>query len=233
MTKTCAIYTRVSTRAQSEDGASLDTQLEECRALADELGLEVVSEFTDTATGTARSKKVRPGYFAMMAAVRSGAAHHVIAWKEDRLYRGFGVVPFYELVEELKLTPKRVHVVHGNWDRKMMLLMAGIAQVELEDIKLRTIAGRKRSLREGKWIFPPPFGYELVDGALLVNAAEAAALVEMLTLYSSGIPHTAVRSHLEKGTSRYPLRQGMVSRDVPPLDPQRGQLRHRRDHCHA
>ena len=95
------IYTRVSTREQSEEGSSLDIQLEECRALAAEFSLEVTAEheFSDVATGTARTKRARPGYFAMMAAVRSDAAHHIIAWKEDRLYRGFGVVPFYELVE--------------------------------------------------------------------------------------------------------------------------------------
>jgi DNA invertase Pin-like site-specific DNA recombinase len=46
-----AVYTRVSTDRQKEEGASLDVQLEACLRYCESHGLVVVGEFTDVQSG--------------------------------------------------------------------------------------------------------------------------------------------------------------------------------------
>jgi len=177
-----AIYTRVSSERQAgEDRTSLQTQLQDCRALAEKEGLEVVAELRDVATGTSRTRK---GYLRLCDLVRQGAVDAVVAWAEDRLYRGFGVLPFYEALQD---RPElRVFLCHGAWDRSLMAIMAGIAQKELEDIRRRMLRGRLASLQAGK--VPGgdvPLGYKRgEDGRPEVDPEGAEIVRTIFRLYA-------------------------------------------------
>ena len=97
--------------------------------------------------------------------MRDGEVDAVVAWKEDRLYRGFGVVPFFEALQTLpNARDFRVHLLHGHWDYSNFLIMAGIAQKELEDFRLRSMEGKRREVANGRVIVfnRPPFGYRAV-----------------------------------------------------------------------
>ncbi|HVX08342.1 recombinase family protein, partial [Humibacter sp.] len=73
------IYARISLDRTGE-GAGVERQLNECRALAKKLGLKVVKVLTDNDI-SATSGKVRPAFEELLA-MRPAA---VIAWHQDRL----------------------------------------------------------------------------------------------------------------------------------------------------
>ena len=85
-----AIYVRISTgRVEEEqrlDGLGTANQEEECRELAERLGLQVVAVHLDD-DNFAHGWKRRPGYVALLEDVRSGRVDVVLACTADRLYR--------------------------------------------------------------------------------------------------------------------------------------------------
>lgn len=85
MSTTAAVYTRIS---QDSTGQQLGVtrQLEDCRQLADKLGWKVVARYDDNDI-SAYSGKRRPGFEAMLSAMKSGEFEAVICWHPDRLYR--------------------------------------------------------------------------------------------------------------------------------------------------
>ena len=89
--KRAALYTRVSTFDQHPE-----TQLLDLRAMAAQLGLELVAEYTDTISG-ARAR--RPGLDQLMRDARHGRFDVVLVWAFDRLARS--VRHFLETLDEL------------------------------------------------------------------------------------------------------------------------------------
>ena len=214
------IYTRVSSKPQAgEDRTSLKVQLRECRELANEEGYEILAELKDVASGTSRNRK---GYRQLCSMVASGEADMVIAWREDRLYRGFSVVLLHEALEA---TPSaKVHLVHENFEKSRMALMAGIAQHELETTRQRMESGWRERLRQGK-LGPGEvlYGYERgEDGYAKVNEVEAVVVKRIFGLYLEGIPWLEVRavlaaegSHNRKGGRWHTAHlKRMVNQDV-------------------
>jgi DNA invertase Pin-like site-specific DNA recombinase len=78
-----AIYARFSSENQRD--ASIEDQVRVCRALASREGWEVAETFADYAQSGAST--LRPGYQALLAAMRSGQIHIVISESLDRLSR--------------------------------------------------------------------------------------------------------------------------------------------------
>lgn len=68
------------------EALGVQRQEQECRALAERLGLDVVEVYADNDL-SAYSGKPRPAYERMLADVESGRVQVVIAWHADRLYR--------------------------------------------------------------------------------------------------------------------------------------------------
>jgi site-specific DNA recombinase len=85
MATTAAVYTRIS---QDSTGQQLGVtrQLEDCRQLADRLGWKVVARYDDNDI-SAYSGKRRPGFEAMLTAMKAGEFGAVVCWHPDRLYR--------------------------------------------------------------------------------------------------------------------------------------------------
>lgn len=79
------IYARISLDAEGT-GAGVARQEEDCRDLAQRNGWAVVEAVTDNFV-SAYSGKVRPGFAAVLAAVRDGRADTVLCWHLDRLAR--------------------------------------------------------------------------------------------------------------------------------------------------
>ena len=80
-----ALYTRISQDSAGER-AGVTRQLEDCEALSDRLGWEVVARFDDNDL-SAFNGKTRPGFEAMLDAMKRGEFGAIICWHPDRLYR--------------------------------------------------------------------------------------------------------------------------------------------------
>ena len=54
-------------------------------------------------------------------------------------------------------------------------VLAGVAELERENIQAQTMAGRWQKAREGKWNGgQAPYGYRIEDGVLVIEDSEAA-----------------------------------------------------------
>lgn len=83
--KRAALYARIS-RDIEGSGLGVERQLEDCRALADARGFEVVQEVTDNDV-SAYSGRWRPGYRSLLELVDTGTVDAVVCWHTDRLHR--------------------------------------------------------------------------------------------------------------------------------------------------
>src|ERR1700674_649767 len=81
---TVAIYARIS--EDRADGAGVDRQLADCRALVKRNGWGKAQEYTDN-NFSAFSGKVRPAYAQMLEAITAGIIGRIVVYNIDRLYR--------------------------------------------------------------------------------------------------------------------------------------------------
>ena len=80
-----AIYTRISNDPTLE-GLGVTRQHDDCVALAAQLGWEVVAHFDDNDL-SAYDGRIRPGFEAMLDAMKQGQVDALICWHTDRLTR--------------------------------------------------------------------------------------------------------------------------------------------------
>lgn len=166
-----AIYRRTSTERQAER-VSPETQLADCEDYARTHGLTVVAVYSDIERYRARGRMVepsgtradRPGFQQMLADARAHKFKAVIAWKEDRLYRGVRpAVLVDDLIEE---TGVSVHLVKESFDRRMLFIKAAIGRLESDNIRERTAMGhRGRAERGLHYGGRTPHGYRPVKDA--------------------------------------------------------------------
>lgn len=174
-----AIYVRVSTGMQAAEGHSLNHQIELCKSKAEEMNIACDSIKIFREEGFSGEDIDRPAMNELRQAVSSRLIERVIIIHPDRLSR--------DLTDKLFLCrefeSRDVHLLFVDTEYQntpegqlFFNLMSVIAQYELSLIKKRTVRGRLKAVEVDKRIMPmrvPPFGYDYVDGQLLVNKFEA------------------------------------------------------------
>lgn len=158
-----AIYTRVSTGKQEDEGTSLITQLDECRRYAHAKGYAVVSEYQEVYTGTALYE--RPRLSVLREAIRAKTIDGVIAYAIDRLSRDathLGVI-----LSEADHKGVTVEFVSEPLDdspegQLIRFIKGYAAKIEHAKIKDRSKRGREHRAKSGKPIpgGSPPLGYQ-------------------------------------------------------------------------
>ena len=144
--KRAAIYLRVSTVDQHPE-----TQLYDLRALADQRGYEIVTEYRDTICG---AKSKRPGLDQMMSDARRGRFDVVVVWAFDRMARS--VRHFLEVLDDLnhlniEFVSFRENIdTGGPLGRAMIVIVGAIAELERNLIVERVRAGMRRAKLEGR-----------------------------------------------------------------------------------
>jgi len=196
-----AIYCRTSTEAQaSEHRVSIPEQLEACEALCQDKRYQIIERHIDAenyrdAKGKLRApsgqRKDRPAYEQLITDALSGEFDVIVAWKEDRLYRGiFAVVPFGEMLEAVERQGRKMTIdfVHGTFDEQMLYIKAAMAKIEIENMQARMMMGKRGKAKRGQ--FPGcaiPYGYGLFDGQLIVNEEETNVVRQIFNLYIEGL----------------------------------------------
>src|SRR6516162_11122765 len=82
MTKTVALYLRVST-----SGQTIENQRRELMATAERNGWTIVAEFIDNGISGAKGRDRRPGFDRLLKAIARREFDVVAAWSVDRLGR--------------------------------------------------------------------------------------------------------------------------------------------------
>jgi len=190
-----AIYTRVSTTSGlHQELTSLDVQREACRTrITQEPTWEPLPHSYDDG-GYTGANTDRPAFQRLVADIRAGRVHVVVAYKLDRICRSFtDFAKLVELCEEHNVVLVSVTQNFNTGDimgRLLRNLLAIFAEFERELIVERTRDKIAAARRAGKWTGGlPPLGYDLVGGKLVVNEAEALVVREIFALY---LEHRAV-----------------------------------------
>jgi len=181
-------------------GAAVDRQLNECRALAERSGLTIATEFIDN--DVSASKGIRPGFSALLASIRAGQVSTIVVWHTDRLYRR--VRDLVDIVEMAEKHALRVLTVRaGDLDlatpagRMLAGMLGHAARYEVEQKGARQVAANIQRANRGVWQFSNrPYGYQRVDGRVVIVEAEAEVLRNAYRSYLRGETYYAIVERL-------------------------------------
>ncbi|HHS96678.1 MAG TPA: recombinase family protein [Chloroflexi bacterium] len=158
-----ALYARVSTEMQAEEGLSIAAQLAEMREYAKKQGWEVVAEFVDA--GVSGSTMDRPGLQALLQAAEEGAFDVVLVHELSRLSRSvfdtfniFNKLGRYGIgFASVKEPQFDLSTPHG---RMFLGIITNINQYYLDMLKLHTKKSKRQRVRQGLYNASiPPYGY--------------------------------------------------------------------------
>jgi len=186
--KRAVIYTRVSTEDQAKEGFSLEAQKDRLRSYCNAKGWEVVGEFIDD--GYSGRDENRPAYQKMLAEREGWDV--LVVMKMDRIHRNSK--NFTVMMDKLKKWGKEFTSMQESFDtttamgRFVMDIIQRIAQLESEQIGERVKTGMMQKAKEGRGYlgFNIPYGYNYVDGELVINEDEAKIVQEIFKNYYDG-----------------------------------------------
>ena len=188
----CYIYTRVST-AMQVDGYSLDAQKDKLRKLAEYQDMEVVAEYSDEGF-SGKNIQGRKEFLRMMEDIesRKDSVDYVLVFKLSRFGRNAAdVLNSLQIMQDYGVN--LICVEDGIDSSKdagklMISVLSAVAEIERENIRTQTMAGREQKAREGKWNGGfAPYGYKLENGGLLIADDEA----EIIRIIYDRYIHTA------------------------------------------
>lgn len=184
----CAIYRRVSTDMQAEEGFSLEAQRNRLLAYAESQGWTVVADYCDE--GYSAKSLDRPAMQQMINDIKDRKFDVVLVYRLDRLVRS--VLDLHELLQLMERYDVRFKSATEIFDttsatgRLFITLIATLAQWERETIAERVHMGQlKKAEQGGRNGAPAPYGYDLVDGKLVVNEEEAKWVRYIFDRYQS------------------------------------------------
>ena len=215
--KRVAIYTRVSTQEQSQEGYSLGEQEERLRMYSKAHGWAIYRVYTDP--GYSGAKLDRPAIHELVRDCGSGAFDAVLIYKLDRLSRS--QKDTLHLIEDV-FTPAGIGLISMNenfdtksaFGRAMIGVLSVFAQLERDQITERTTMGRQARAKEGYYAggsqAPIGYTYSKGDKILRIDEPEAAQVRLVYDLYLHGLDghdmtYTAIRGYMH---SRYRTRYG-------------------------
>ncbi len=203
--KRAAIYVRVSSEKQADgEKASPTAQEQDARAHCAARGYTVAAVYRDTERYRAGGRTVepsgtradRPAWKRMLKDADAGAFDVLIAWREDRLYRGVNRA-MLDISERVRDKLIAVELVKEHYDLSTAPVKAWAAGLELEAKHHRLMMGVTGRLRQGKaWNTGIAFGYRLEAGQWLIEPAEAKWVRKIFAWYAKGVSVREIRQRL-------------------------------------
>lgn len=215
-----AIYCRVSTDKQ-EEGTSLDGQEAACREYCTERGFDIVVVEREAHSGA--DLHGRPGLSRLREMAKVGQINVIVTWAVDRLTRSqvhMGVI--FDEADRfgIRLETVREPIETNPIGVFIMNARAFAAEIEREKTRERTMAGKLRSLENGR--LPggstPLFGYrhnaEKRPTARLIDEDEAAIVRSIFERVLAGEGLVGIVRWLNESEIESPAkRKGTVYKD--------------------
>jgi site-specific DNA recombinase len=204
-TRRAALYIRVSSKTQEEDGTSLATQEQRCRAYCAEHGYTVDEAHCFIEVHTGAELWERPRLTAMREIVRQHGVDVVVGYAVDRVSRNQAHLAI--VVDELERHGARLELVTEDFEQSAVGAFirnakAFAAELELEKIKERTGRGRRARAEAGKLMTGPRplYGYRwnATKTAYEEDPATAPIVRRMFHDVLRGVPMTALAVNLTK-----------------------------------
>lgn len=227
------LYIRVSTAEQAEEGYSVEAQEAKLRAYCQAMGFKINRVCVDP--GFSGASLDRPGIKELIADVQHGRCKKILVWKLDRLSRSQKDTLI--LLEDVFLANGCDFVsIMENFDtstpfgRCIVGILAAFAQMERENIRIRTTMGRVAKIRKGYFSGShAPIGYKFKDGCneLLVDPYTSIMVREVFRLFLGGTGLSAIgRYMLDKyGPGQYDWAKNTAIRRILSNPVYRGKVR--------
>lgn len=174
-----ALYIRVSTDKQADEGYSLDDQKERLTAYCAAQGWTVGAVYADE--GISGKTDDRPQFQAMLDAAKTSDVGRIVAMKLDRLARN--TRDFLATVDQLDKAGCDLVLLKEAFDtgtphgKFALTMFAAIAELEASQIAERTMSGRRQKAKQGGYNGGRvPLGYDYDGETFTLNgAAETVA----------------------------------------------------------
>ncbi len=200
-----AIYIRTSSETQGEKSSPVERETD-CRRLAQENGLTAVHVYRDVEkyrvgnrlVEPSGSRSDRPGLLEMLKDATRDKFDVIIAWREDRSYRGLrSMLTVLETIQEYKI---EILLAKETFDPKIAPVRAWAAQMELDGMKERMRMGVRARLQAGKAnTGQDRYGYIRVGERIHVVEEEAIWVRKIFERYTQGVSLSQIRERLIAG----------------------------------
>ena len=203
------IYARYSSHGQTEQ--SIEGQLHDNYAWAEQQGIRVVGEYIDRAlSGT---KDQRPDFQRMMQDATKKQFDLVIVWKLDRFARNRYDSAIYK-ARLKKYGVKVVSVKENITDSPEGIILEGLLESMAEyysaNLSQNVKRGQRESIAKGTFLGGPvPYGYRVQNGKLVVDDKTAPVIRYVFEQYAQGVPKKEIIDELN--------RRGIKRRSGKPL----------------
>ena len=109
----------------------------------------------------------------MLADAKQRKFDVIVAWKADRLSRG--MYPASALMEVIEPLEIKLEAVEERLDMNYFAMLAVVGKMELDNIRARTMMGKRAGARAGKFSTGGKalFGYDISDGKRIINEEQA------------------------------------------------------------
>lgn len=206
-----ALYVRVSTTSQLEEGYSIEEQKAKLESYCDIKDWHIYKVYTDG--GFSGSTTERPALEQLIKDAQSKLFDTVLVYKLDRLSRSQKDTLY--LIEDIFLKNNIEFVsLLENFDtstpfgRAVIGLLSVFAQLEREQIKERMQLGKLGRAKAGKSMMwaKTSFGYnyDKETGSMTVNEYEALAVKEIYSSYLAGMSITKLRDKINEEYPKQP-----------------------------
>jgi len=206
-----ALYVRVSTTSQLEEGYSIEEQKAKLESYCDIKDWHIYKVYTDG--GFSGSTTERPALEQLIKDAQNKLFDTVLVYKLDRLSRSQKDTLY--LIEDIFLKNNIEFVsLLENFDtstpfgRAVIGLLSVFAQLEREQIKERMQLGKLGRAKAGKSMMWAKtsygYNYNKETGSMTVNEYEALAVKEIYSLYLAGMSITKLRDKINEDYPKQP-----------------------------
>lgn len=206
-----ALYVRVSTTSQLEEGYSIEEQKAKLESYCDIKDWHIYKVYTDG--GFSGSTTERPALEQLIKDAQNKLFDTVLVYKLDRLSRSQKDTLY--LIEDIFLKNNIEFVsLLENFDtstpfgRAVIGLLSVFAQLEREQIKERMQLGKLGRAKAGKSMMWAKtsygYNYDKETGSMTVNEYEALAVKEIYSSYLAGMSITKLRDKINEEYPKQP-----------------------------
>lgn len=202
-----AIYIRVSTQEQAKEGYSIEAQTDRLTAYCKARDWPIADIYSDPGFSGANTQ--RPALQRLFADIEEKLVDCVLVYKLDRLSRSQKDTLY--MIEDVFLANGIEFVsMQENFDtsspfgRATIGMLSVFAQLEREQIRERLMMGRTERAKTGLFHGGGfhPFGYDYINGRLVINKANAIIIREVYDLFLDNTPMNRIETILEKKYGR-------------------------------
>lgn len=211
MSKRIAIYCRVSTVEQAEEGYSVDEQRRRCIEYCEKENHEVFKVYEDRGI-SGKNISGRPGLKDLLKDANANKFDLVVVWKLNRISRR--LIDILNIVDTLDKNNIAFRSLTESFETetpagKLQLnIMGAIGEFERGTIAENVKMGMIARAREGKWNGGKVLGYDIVEipsegkkrkeTKLVINNKEAMTVRRIFELYSEGYGYKATVNRVNK-----------------------------------